>query len=131
MSDLKTILVVDDNEMDVLIARKNLEMSGKFSQIFTATDGEKGLQALEENNPDYILLDINMPILDGWGFLDSFGLDFLDDLSKPKTKVIMLSSSIDEEDSKRALQNPAVSQYLVKPLNAMKIQQFLEYSVAS
>ncbi len=43
----------------------------------------------------------------------------------------MLSSSIDEEDSKRALQNPVVRQYLVKPLNAMKIQQFLEYSVAS
>ncbi len=127
---MKTVLVVDDNEVDILIARKNLEMSGKFEEIYTATDGEDALRTLENINPDYVLLDINMPVLDGWGFLDSFGLDFLGGIQEAP-KVIMLSSSIDEEDSNRALNNPAVSQYLVKPLNALKIQQFLEYSATA
>lgn len=120
---LSSILVVDDNEVDILIARKNLEMSGSFDKIYTATDGEDALRTLENVNPDYVLLDINMPILDGWGFLDSFEFDILDKITKPK--VIMLSSSIDEEDSKRALSDPNVSQYLVKPLNALKIKQFI------
>ena len=119
-----SILIVDDNEIDLLIAKKNLEMSGKFGDIFVSSNGQDALDSIEEINPDYVLLDINMPILDGWGFLDSFGLDYLEDDRKPT--VIMLSSSIDEEDSKRALENPSVSQYLVKPLNALKIQQFLD-----
>ncbi len=119
-----SILIVDDNEIDLLIAKKNLEMSGKFGDIFVSSNGQDALDSIEEINPDYVLLDINMPILDGWGFLDSFGLDYLEDYRKPT--VIMLSSSIDEEDSKRALENPSVSQYLVKPLNALKIQQFLD-----
>ena len=119
-----SILIVDDNEIDLLIAKKNLEMSGELGDIFVSSNGQDALDSIEEINPDYVLLDINMPILDGWGFLDSFGLDYLEDYRKPT--VIMLSSSIDEEDSKRALENPSVSQYLVKPLNALKIQQFLD-----
>lgn len=123
---MNSILVVDDNEVDILIARKNLEMTGKFDKIYTATDGQNALDTLENVNPDFVLLDINMPILDGWGFLDSFGMDYLEDMRRPK--VVMLSSSIDEEDAKRALANPSVSQFLVKPLNPLKIQQFLDYN---
>ena len=67
-----SILLVDDNDIDILIAKKYLEMSDFFSAIHTAGDGEDALKIVKKVQPNYVLLDINMPILDGWGFLDLF-----------------------------------------------------------
>lgn len=119
----RSILVVDDNEVDVLIARKNLERCGEFDRILTATDGAEAIEVMNAEQPDYILLDINMPVLDGWGFLDSLDDGLFPHQKLPK--VFMLSSSIDEADSQRALNNPNVVQYIVKPLNSVKISQLL------
>ena len=71
----KSVLIVDDNQIDRLVAKKNLEMSGAFSEIQVATNGQEAMDLLDDFTkelPDYILLDINMPIMDGWEFLSLF-----------------------------------------------------------
>ena len=68
----KTILIVNDNEIDILVAAKNLEMSGRFSSITVAKNEQETAERLNDVSseiPDYILLDINMPVMDGWEFL--------------------------------------------------------------
>ncbi|MDE0772842.1 MAG: response regulator [Salibacteraceae bacterium] len=119
-----SILLVDDNDIDILIAKKYLEMSDFFSAIHTAGDGEDALKIVKKVQPNYVLLDINMPILDGWGFLDLFEMPSNKKTIQPK--IIMLTSSISEKDEERALNNPHVSHFLVKPINSVKIKQFLE-----
>ena len=95
-----------------------------FSAIHTAGDGEDALKIVKKVQPNYVLLDINMPILDGWGFLDLFEMPSNKKTIQPK--IIMLTSSISEKDEERALNNPHVSHFLVKPINSVKIKQFLE-----
>lgn len=120
-------LIIDDNEIDIMVAAKNLEMSGMFEHILIAKNGQEAIDlmenATEDNYPDTIFLDINMPVLDGWGFLDLF--DQIENTPGAKPAVFMLSSSIDEADSQRAVNNPHVSAFISKPLNATKVNDIL------
>lgn len=122
-----TALIIDDNEIDIMIAAKNLEMSGLFSKILIAKNGQEAIDLIHESDqtdfPDHIFLDINMPVLDGWGFLDLF--DEIGNIPGNKPKVFMLSSSIDESDSNRAKSNPHVTSFISKPLNASKVNEIL------
>ena len=122
-----TALIIDDNEIDIMIAAKNLEMSGLFSKILIAKNGQEAIDlihdSIQTDFPDHIFLDINMPVLDGWGFLDLF--DEIGNIPGKKPKVFMLSSSIDESDSNRAKSNPHVTSFISKPLNASKVNEIL------
>ncbi|MCB0482269.1 MAG: response regulator [Flavobacteriales bacterium] len=123
----QTALIIDDNEIDIMIAAKNLEMSGLFANILIAKNGQEAIDLIQasvnESFPDHIFLDINMPVLDGWGFLDLF--DEIGNIPGEKPKVFMLSSSIDEADTDRANKNPNVTSFISKPLNASKVNQIL------
>lgn len=122
-----TALIIDDNEIDIMIAAKNLEISGLFSKILIAKNGQEAIDLIHDSDqtdfPDHIFLDINMPVLDGWGFLDLF--DEIGNIPGKKPKVFMLSSSIDESDSNRAKSNPHVTSFISKPLNASKVNEIL------
>ena len=62
------ILIVDDNEIDILVAAKNLEMSGRFSSITVAKNEQEPTEIFNDVSSeilDYTLLDINMPVMDG------------------------------------------------------------------
>ena len=64
----KMILIVDDNEIDILVAAKNLEMSGRFSSMTVAKNEQDPAQMFNDVSSeilDYTLLDINMPVMDG------------------------------------------------------------------
>mgnify|MGYP001020660769 CR=1 FL=1 len=121
----KTILIVDDNEIDILVAAKNLEMSGRFSSITIAKNGQEAADQFSDINaevPDYILLDINMPVMDGWEFLSLFeGYD----LFGKQPKIFMLSSSIDSIDTERARSSSTIKQFISKPFNAQKVELLL------
>ncbi|UTW63051.1 response regulator [bacterium SCSIO 12741] len=122
-----TVLIIDDNEVDILIASKNLELSGKFSKVVVAKNGQEALEILngmeDEEQPSHILVDINMPIMDGWAFLDEFSERQTETEEKPQ--VYMLSSSINHTDTERARNNPHVSEFIPKPLNNSKIESIL------
>ena len=72
--------------------------------------------------PDVILLDINMPVLDGWQFLD----DFKNIIFAKKIVVFIVSSSIDPQDLEMVKNYPILKNYIIKPLSANKLKQASE-----
>jgi CheY-like chemotaxis protein len=127
MKTLQTVLIVEDDPVAALIIGKKVSMHPRIRHSHTCANGELALSfleaALSDGNalPDLILLDINMPVLDGWQFLEA-----LTALPKPReVPVVMLTSSIDAEDRTRAFTFPAVKGFFSKPLSAPMLEQVL------
>lgn len=119
------IHIIDDDPISQMIARKAVQMTNRVSSISTFNNGREAIDFLKKhtNNPillpDIIFLDINMPILDGWGFMNEF-ITIKSSLSK-RILIYMLSSSIAEEDINRAKAMPEIHQYVVKPMKKATI----------
>src|SRR4051812_21111340 len=101
----KHVLLIDDNEIDILVNKKVLEnekFAGQVSSVTSASDALKTLKSSAVNNtlPDLIFLDIVMPHMDGFGFLDEFA-KLTEDITKT-CKIIMLSTSESFKDLNRA-----------------------------
>lgn len=126
MKIVNSLLIVDDNSFDVEIAEHILARTGRFKHIFSVSDGREALDLFRDYNasrakypdefpPLVILLDINMPVLDGFGFLDAYAKLELPQGIKPSI-VVMLTSSSCYPDRERALSHAMVKDYIVKPL---------------
>ena len=126
---MKNVLLVDDDKIFNFLSTKILERMRVAEEIHVALNGEEALTLL--NNyyqgsmtvPDVILLDLNMPIMDGFGFLQAFR-----QLSLPKMeriKIVIVSSSEDPQDIARA-KELGVTYYLSKPLTEEKLRSVLE-----
>ena len=90
-------------------------LNGKY-----AIDQLMDIQRVDpEKLPDYILLDINMPIMNGWEFLDEFKRLNIDPLGK--CKIYIISSSVFSNDINKARSYPLVKDFISKPLNVEKI----------
>ena len=113
----KTVMVVDDNETDLLLTRLTLERSGITGHLVLMRSAGDALAHLAGTGPavDLILLDVNMPGMDGFEFLDRHARRDL-----PPVSVVMLSASIDPADRARALAHAFVLDYLIKPLDLAK-----------
>jgi CheY-like chemotaxis protein len=118
MSKLSEIMIVDDDDISNFITQKCLEKSGMVEKISIYMESPAAINELiqkKKNNiqlPEYILLDINMPYIDGFDFLDLCqSSDILDAI-----RVIMYTSSLRLEDRKKALTYSSVKGYLEKPL---------------
>ncbi|MFN0201758.1 MAG: response regulator [Bacteroidia bacterium] len=118
------VMLVDDNEIDNLINGKIIE-SNTFAEVIDIFDtGQKALDYLAANAtpelqdklPEIIFLDINMPIMDGFQFLEVF--ETFNAVVTNKCRIIMLSSSISPKDIDRAASSKYVKKYLNKPLNS-------------
>jgi two-component system, chemotaxis family, chemotaxis protein CheY len=124
------IAVVDDDRIFQLTASKTLMAIQITDKVLQFENGEDALHYLKSNLtnptvlPDYIFLDINMPFVDGWMFLDDFAC-LKPQLSKPIV-IYMVSSSIDPRDLERAKNNRNVSQYVVKPVTKEKFKELLQ-----
>jgi response regulator RpfG family c-di-GMP phosphodiesterase len=121
MPKFRNVLLVDDNEIDNFI-NERIILSSKFAEIVVvknSADGAlsylKDLTGQDDKIPEFIFLDLNMPVKDGFGFLEDFNK--LDDKIKNKSKVVVLSSSISPEDINKASTNPFVHKYINKPLS--------------
>ncbi|MEM6261834.1 MAG: response regulator [Bacteroidota bacterium] len=126
MANYKNVMLVDDNEIDNIINEKIIEASNFADRISVFKGGQEALEFLNANQenvaslPEIIFLDINMPIMDGFQFLEDF--EQLPDDVQAKCKIIMLSSSISPKDIDRAASNRYVKKYLNKPLNARYLE---------
>ena len=116
----KTIWVIDDDPIYQIIINKTIQRFGLFSAISTFKNGKIALDALlqlldnDTALPDIILLDINMPVMDGWEFMEELGL------IKPKFMkqivVYIVSSSIAVEDKNKSMSYGNILGYLSKPI---------------
>ena len=128
MKKLNCILLIDDNKADNAFHQIKIKRAEVCDTISVATTGsqalnylEKASQQLEEfPKPDLIFLDINLPGMDGFDFLDEFHK--LNDTLKSETKVIMLTTSLNPDDQTRALNYKEVKEFLNKPLTVELIQ---------
>lgn len=111
---IKTIMMVDDNEADQFLTRCVIEEFDPDIEIHEAHDGEDALKKLEElkEQPCLILLDINMPTMNGFEFLEEYNKTA--DIS---IVVAMLTSSDQERDKASAAKYPCVKDFIVKPLS--------------
>lgn len=117
---LNTILLVDDNDTDNFINNRIIELTDFAEEIVIKNSGKKALEFLQERYdykgslPGLILLDINMPIVDGFVFLYEFEA-FPEELRK-QCKIAILSSSDNESDIERIVNNEYVIKFITKPL---------------
>lgn len=120
----RTVMLIDDNEIDNLINQKMIEAASITEYIYTHTGAKSAIEFLRNMEkidvadkvlPDVIFLDIDMPLMDGFQFLDEF--EKLSTSSKKKCKIVMLTSSINPQDFNRSKKYENVKLYLNKPLS--------------
>ncbi|MGY0391872.1 response regulator [Bizionia sp. KMM 8389] len=122
---INTVCIIDDDPIYVFGTKKIMESLNFCKNFLVYKNGKKALDylipKLETNAtlPDLILLDLNMPILDGWQVLD----EIIKIQTKRKIKIYIVSSSIDSRDLQRAKEYDLVSNYIIKPFSAEKLNE--------
>ena len=122
---LAKILCIDDDPITLMLCKMVITKASFSNEIITATNGEEALHyfnalklsesdKLSTEHPQLIFLDLNMPVMGGWEFLDSFVSEDYSDFNT--IKVIVLSSTIDPEDLEKAKKYPMVIDFLSKPI---------------
>jgi CheY-like chemotaxis protein len=128
---IRKVLCVDDDTISLTISQLLLKRTGFASEVDTVIDGSEALEYFENlfskdsdpvgNAPQLILLDINMPVMNGWEFLQEYNPRFAAKLVN--THIIILSSTIDPEDFALAKQYPVVMQFISKPLSIENLEE--------
>jgi Response regulator containing a CheY-like receiver domain and an HD-GYP domain len=128
------VALVDDDKIFQFTASKMIRGLQLTDQILQFENGEEALKFLVEHAdksdqlPDCIFLDINMPFVDGWMFLQDYS-SLKDNLSK-NISIFMVSSSIDPRDIHRARAIPDVREYVTKPVSTEKFRELLQRAEA-
>jgi CheY-like chemotaxis protein len=123
-----SILLVDDDEINNFISIKLIKKALDNTTISACLNGRFAIDELAEIQkqdpsllPDFILLDINMPIMNGWEFLDEYKRLNIDPLGK--SKIYIISSSVFSNDINKARSYPLVQNFISKPLSVDKIKE--------
>ncbi len=126
------VALVDDDYIFQLTASRLLKAANASANVLQFSNGEEALRYLNEHAdeesklPDILLLDINMPHVDGWMFLNDY-THLKEKLSK-EIKIYMVSSSIDPVDMNRAKSNISVKDYIVKPISREGFKEIISQS---
>ncbi|SDF21555.1 Response regulator receiver domain-containing protein [Mucilaginibacter pineti] len=120
--------IIDDDPIYVYGFKKLIKLRGLHSQITSFSNGSQAITWLKNpfnipNLPDVIFLDVNMPGMDGWEFLQEFA-EIKSQLGK-KISIYMLSSSINLNDVYRAKNNVDVVDYIFKPISGHQLTELL------
>lgn len=112
----KHIFIIDDDPISIIILKKNLELIAISEEIVTFSNGKDAFNHLEKEflkNEQYVIfLDINMPEMNGWEFLNK--VEHL--ITSQNTSIYLLTSSINKADMEKAKQFLLIEKYLSKPI---------------
>jgi CheY-like chemotaxis protein len=129
---LNCVLLIDDDEPTNFLNQIIIESSGCAGQVRAMQSGEEALHYLMHTchadqtfpRPDLIFLDINMPAMNGWEFLEKYRR--LNGECKSKIVVVMLTTSLFSEDRLRVKEIPEISTFENKPLTEEKLEGILK-----
>lgn len=129
---LNRILCVDDDPITLMLYKMVIAKSSFTEEIVTAKNGQEALDYYDSLNtendfccPELVFLDLNMPVMGGWEFLDNFNNEKYDQFNK-KTKVIVLSSTIDPNDIENSKKYPMVIDFMSKPVTKEMLEGLKE-----
>lgn len=135
MDKLRSILLIDDNEDDNFIHSRIIRHSGFSGELSIAYDGREALELLLHQKelpegegdyfqPDLIFLDINMPRMDGWEFLEEYNK--LTPSQKGSLIVVMLTNSDNPDDKEKADSLAYITEFANKPLTSETLQGIVQ-----
>ncbi|TRX15892.1 response regulator [Flavobacterium franklandianum] len=125
MNTIRTLSIIDDDEIFVFLTKKAIQQTNLINLIKVFGNGLDAINFLKENIdnpaslPEIILLDLSMPIMDGWEFLEEYLL-FMPKLSR-KITIYIVTSSISPFDIVKAKSISAVTDFIIKPITKEKL----------
>ncbi|MEA5426309.1 response regulator [Arcicella lustrica] len=128
MKKIDIACIIDDDPIFVFGTKRLMQLANFCNGVLVFKNGKEAYDSLKtiiisgEKLPDLIFLDLNMPIWDGWQFLD----EFIQIPIENAVTIFIVTSSIDPEDIKRAKSYEIVSNYLVKPIKMDDLKKLME-----
>lgn len=126
---MKSIYIIDDDKLFVFLTKKSIEETLVNTQIKEFGNGQSAIDFIKEIAdkpdllPDIIFLDLSMPIMDGWEFLNEYIA--LEPAMKKKIKLYIFSSSISPHDIERANSIGSVTDFIIKPLSKERFKAMI------
>jgi len=120
---MELIMCIDDDPITLMLFKKVVQKASFSEEIITASNGQDAITQIntinndisnQKKKPQLIFLDLNMPVMGGWEFIDLFNSSY--SLNLNNTKIIILTSTIDPEDIKKSKSYPNVIEFLPKPI---------------
>lgn len=128
---MTSVLLIDDSDADNFFHKITIKKSTLCEKVETFTSAAEALKRLttaaasNAEMPDIILLDINIPLVDGWEFLERYGREV--DEAHRTPKIFMLSTSLNPKDRVRAEEHPLVEGYYSKPLETKSFIEMIKH----
>lgn len=125
MRKINVACIIDDDPIFVRVVKKMMDVADFCNEVQVFHNGQEAVDTLKDikasASPDVILLDINMPVMNGWGFLDLF-----ETLSLPQsTHVYVVSSTIDPSEIQKARSYSFVVDFVEKPMTVEVLKKIL------
>lgn len=130
MSKPFIVCIVDDDDIYQFTVTRTIEKQAIAKKILVFSDGQQAIDFLDanlgrnDNLPDVIFLDINMPVMDGWQFLEEY-VKIKPKVGK-KITIYMVTSSVDPTDVDKAKKISDVSDYIVKPVKPEQLKSVID-----
>ena len=127
---IKKILSVDDDDITQFINANTITDLWSDAEVVLAGDGKDAIEVIDnmissDIPPDLILLDLNMPVMDGWEFLEEYHKKFYQKY-RSTIYLAVLSSTIDKKEIDRAEQHQCVNRFIQKPITKESLTKILE-----
>ena len=122
--------IIDDDTIYQFILTSIINKNKLAENILSFSDGEKAIQYFMDNKtnsekiPDILFLDVNMPIMDGWMFIEEYARIKKEIIKK--TAIFMLSSSVNPIDIERAGEISEISDYIIKPIKLEEVKRIFD-----